>query len=183
MSSSQPPALIRAKTRTGTCSRPALLVATLAIALGAAQWAWAAGCISASVTASGPAFGSYNPLAGSPTDSNGSVSVTCNVLAPLGQTATATVSLSAGSSGGFAQRVMRSGGNGLNYNLYIDNAYTQVWGDGTGASLVVTDNFVFPLLGGTSQTVTTTIYGQIPVGQLNVVPGSYADTITVTVSY
>ncbi len=157
-------------------------VAAVAMLLAVGE-ACAVGCLSASVTATGPAFGTYDPLSGSATNSNGSVSVTCTVLAALGQSTTATVSLSAGASGSFATRAMQSGGNSLSYNLYIDNGYAQVWGDGTGGSFTVTDTFVFPLLGSTSQTLTATIYGHIPTSQLNVVPGTYADTITVTVNY
>jgi spore coat protein U-like protein len=165
-------------------ARHRFVVTMAAVAmLVAVSEAPAAGCLSASVTATGPAFGTYNPLIGAPTNSNGSVSVTCTVLAALGQSTTATVSLSAGASAVFATRAMQSGGNQLNYNLYIDNGYAQVWGDGTGGSSTVTDTFVFPLLGSTSQTVTATIYGQIPTSQLNVVPGSYTDTITVTINY
>jgi spore coat protein U-like protein len=166
----------------GACGvRAALLAATLG-PIGLVHAATVS-CLSATVTATGPAFGTYDPLNVSATNSNGSVTVTCNIPVSITAAASATVSLNAGSSGSFAMRKMLFGANPLSYNLYIDNAHTQVWGDGTGGSSAVADSFVFVLSGGLSQTVTTTIYGQIPASQLTVVPGSYSDTITVTVNY
>jgi spore coat protein U-like protein len=155
------------------------------VALGAPGVAGAGviNCLSATVTASGPVFGTYNPQNLTPTTSNGSVSVTCIISLALTASATATVSLSAGASGSYTPRTMLSAGHPMNYNLFADGAYSQIWGDGTGTSTTVTDNFTFILTGGLFQTVTSTIYGQIQAQQLNVFPGSYTDTITVTVSY
>lgn len=140
-------------------------------------------CLTATVSATGPAFGTYDPVNSSPTDVNGSVSVTCFLSAQITAAAAVTVTLSAGSSGSFGTRKMLSGPNALNYNLYADAAYSQIWGDGTSGTSTVTDNFAFLLTGGLSQTVMTTIYGQVFAQQLNVFPGSYTDTITVTINY
>ena len=72
---------------------------------------------------------------------------------------------------------MQSGANTLTYNLYLNAAETQIWGDGTGGSVI--DNATITALLGT---VTVTAYGLMPAAQ-DVSPGAYADTITVTVSY
>ena len=134
-----------------------------------------------SVSAVGPAFGVYSPLNASPTLSNGSVTATCNYVSGGPTTVALVSSYSTGSSGRYSPRTMRSGANLLNYNLYYDAAFTQIRGDGTGgtqtggATLVVSSS---------SPTATTSsvIYGRIPAGQ-NAVPGSYLDTITVTITY
>jgi spore coat protein U-like protein len=89
-----------------------------------------------------------------------------------------TLSLNAGAGAGatFAQRRMtRSGGTEtLAYGLYRDSGRTQVWGDGSGGSGTV------PVTGtGTAQT--STVYAALPAQ--SVTPGTYVDTITVTVTF
>lgn len=87
---------------------------------------------------------------------------------------TATISLSAGSSGNPQARTMK-GPADLGYQLYRDAALTDP---------INTAGMAFRLQGAdnTGQTVTYTVYGQIPSGQL-VPAGSYVDTIQVTVNY
>jgi spore coat protein U-like protein len=75
---------------------------------------------------------------------------------------------------------MFSGTHPLSYNLYLNTAHTQIWGDGTRGTSTIS----------TTLTVTRrrpaqarqTVYGMIPSGQ-DVAAGSYSDTIVVTVSY
>ena len=153
------------------------LLACVALAAGGTVQA-AATC---TVSAVGPAFGVYNPLNPAPTLSNGTVTVTCQYVSGGTTTVTLVSSYSAGSSGSFASRTMLSGPNRLNYNLYFDAAFTQIRGDGTGgsqtggASLTVSS-------GSRTATATGTLYGRMPASQ-NAVPGSYLDTITVTITY
>ncbi|HXY97172.1 MAG TPA: spore coat U domain-containing protein [Steroidobacteraceae bacterium] len=123
----------------------------------------------------GVAFGTYTPLTPTPLASTGSVTVQCFVF---GGTATVTVDLSAGASGNYTTRTLTSGTYTLNYNLYLDAAHTQVWGNGSGGSLIDT----LTLNPGFPTTVTATIYGAVNALQ-DPAPGSYADTITVTVNY
>ncbi len=65
----------------------------------------------------------------------------------------------------------------MNFNLYKDAAFTQVWGDGTASTFTVA---------GTGSGLLTanslTVYGQIPVSQ-DKPTGTYSSLITVTVSY
>jgi spore coat protein U-like protein len=76
---------------------------------------------------------------------------------------------------------MLSGTNRLNYNLYYDAAFTQIRGDGTGgtqtggASLTVSS-------GARTASTTSVIYGRIPAAQ-SPNPGTYSDTILVTINY
>jgi spore coat protein U-like protein len=154
----------------------ALLVAgtaLLPLAAGAA--------VSCSVTATGPAFGVYNPLSATPTLANGTVQVSCTLLSGGATAVTLVSSYSTGASGSYALRTMLSGANTLGYNLYYDAAYTQIRGNGTGGSL--TGGATLNLSPGTpTQTASGTIYGRITAGQ-DVAAGSYADSIVVTITY
>ena len=127
------------------------------------------------VSVSGPAFGTYDVFAPAPLDSTGTIGFQCN---PGTGNGNVEVSLSAGSSGSFVSRAMRSGSDTLSYNLFLDPAKTQIWGDGTGGS----STFTASLAGGGWTSVAATIYGRVPPGQ-NVAAGTYLDTITVTMNW
>jgi spore coat protein U-like protein len=159
--------------------REVLRIAIVAIMLVASTPALAA--VSCSASATGPAFGIYNPLNASPALANGSVSVTCNWLSGGTTTINLVTSYSTGASGSYASRSMKSGTNVLSYNLYFDAAFTQIRGDGTGGSQ--TGGATFTLSSGSpTQSASSPIYGRIPASQ-DVAPGSYADTIVLTVTY
>lgn len=125
-------------------------------------------------------FPTYDFLSSMPTDSTGTIHVTCNIPdnnphAPL----QVTVSLSAGNSGSFSQRQMSplaGGANGLNYNLFTDASYSTVWGDGAGSSSTLTRTVT------KSTPWDAVVYGRIPARQ-KVSAGTYSDVITVTVSW
>ena len=149
-----------------------LLVSPIGLAAGTA------GC---TASATGPAFGIYNPF-GPATTANGVLTVTCTLIGGNGAAqVTAVASYSTGASGTYANRTLVSGANVLNYNLYIDLAHTQTAGDGTAGTFTSTMSFkiIPPILTAQGQ---ATIYGLIPAPQ-SVNPGTYLDTINVTVSY
>jgi len=60
----------------------------------------------------------------------------------------------------------------LFYQLYTNTARTLIWDNTTGQSL----NFM------ADEIKTLTVYGRMPI-QTGVQPGTYADTITVTVTW
>jgi spore coat protein U-like protein len=128
-----------------------------------------------SATATALAFGAYTPGAGAVTN-NSTISVKCTKNTPY------TVTLNAGATTGdaFAQRLMASGTNTLQYNLYTTAGFATVFGDGTGTT---------GTSAGTGAGVATanaiTVYGQLPDNATNqaAIPGSYTDTIQVTVTY
>lgn len=153
---------------------------TLGAALACLSAPGAYAAVTCTASAVGVAFGVYNPLAAAPTTSTGSIAVTCTSTSNGTTTINLSASYSTGSSGTYATRTMRSGGNVLNYNLYFDAAYTQVRGDGTNG----TQNGSATLSLGRNQSATATgvLYGRAPAGQ-DVAPGVYSDTITVTVTY
>jgi spore coat protein U-like protein len=129
-------------------------------------------------TAAALNFGAYTPGAGV-VKGQTTVTVNCTKNTPF------TVLLNGGSGGGtVAQRLMQNGTNHLQYNLFIDQALGTIFGDGSGSGGSKT-------VGGTgagtatANAVQVPVYGQVPDSAINqvVLPGSYADTITVTVSY
>ena len=149
-----------------------LLLATLGALAAPAAHAQAFFCTAGTT---GVAFGTYTPLTPVPLASTGSVTVQCFIV--FG-TASATIDLSTGASGSFMARTLTNGTNTLQYNLYLNAAHTQVWGDGSGGSLIN----MLTLTAGFNSTATATVYGAVYALQ-DPVPGGYADTITVTVNY
>lgn len=120
------------------------------------------------VSATSHAFGVIDPLVAVDHDSTSSVSVSCDTLTSY------SVSLSAG-AGTYGNRELVSGSDALMYNLYDDAARSRVWGDGSGTTVTVNGSADS---GGTTHSV----YGRVP-HQPTAVPGSYSDSITVTVTY
>jgi spore coat protein U-like protein len=132
---------------------------------------------SCSATANSVAFGTYDLT--SPTALQGTSTVTVTCTEVLGSTSV-TVYLSTG-SGTYTTRTMLSGANKLDYNLYTNAAETTVWGNGTGSTTYDTLTIGSGVFLGTSS-ASGTVYGAVPALQ-NPAPGSYTDTITVTVNY
>jgi spore coat protein U-like protein len=118
-------------------------------------------------------FGTYLVFSGSAATSTGYVAVDCNSYS-----GTYVIALSAGvnGSGSFSDRLMSNGTSNLPYQLFADAGYSTIWGDGTGGSVTVSGN-----CSGSCNT-SYTVYSQIPALQA-VSPGSYSDTVQVTVTY
>ena len=127
--------------------------------------------VNCSIAATPVGFGSYDVFAASPNDNGiGTLTIVCAGGGPGNY----PVTLSTGQSGSYTSRVMKSGTNPLNYNLYTTAARTTVWGDGTSGSsfMPAAKNF----------TTNLPVYGRIPAGQdANV--GAYTDSITATVTF
>ncbi|AYZ66557.1 spore coat U domain-containing protein [Burkholderia multivorans] len=160
----------------------AALAASLACAAAAASAGQASSTFGVSATvnatclidsASALTFPAFTPGTGDQT-AQSAITVRCtngtnfNIGLNAGTTSGATV----------ANRIMTSGSNQLNYTLYQDSSRSVVWGNtpptdtvnGTGAGMAM------------AQAITKTVYGKVP-DQPNAVPGSYADTVTVTVTF
>jgi len=154
--------------------RKGLATGVLGLSVTLAGAAHAQGC---STSATAAAFGTYQPLAGTTATTTSTVTVTCTALVSL--LISYTVQLNAGGSGSFSTRKMAGPSWNLNYQLYMDAGYTQVWGDGTSGTSYVTDGY---LLGVGSVTKNYTAYGRVPASQ-SVGPGAYTDSITVLLTY
>lgn len=137
----------------------------------------ACGC---SLSTTAVAFTPFNPLSVSSADGTGNVRVSCAGV--VGLLINYNLALSKGASGSYAVRTMVAGAKTLNYNLYKDAACTQVWGDSSGSSLMLTDAIVLNALG-IGPANNHPVNGRIPAGQTSVTPGGYTDTITVTLTY
>lgn len=154
-----------------------LALATLCIA----QSVQAAVTVNCTASASSIAFGTYNPLSTVSAASTGTLRVVCSGSGNGSTNVTVGVTLSAGMSGSYSTRKMLSGSNSLNYNIYWSTAYSQIMGDGSGGSFAGTAG-PFTVFAGGTNTATGTMYGMVPAQQ-DVAPGSYLDTILVTVTY
>jgi spore coat protein U-like protein len=152
-----------------------------ALMLGAQAATAASDC---SVSASGVAFGVYDPTLATPDDSTGSVVVTCTYTGPGGSdTANYTVTLSTGTSGSFAPRKLSAGAARLDYNLFRDAARTQVWGNASAGTAIITGSLkVGPGAGNGTRTATHVVYGRIPQLQ-DANTGNYTDSILVTLTF
>lgn len=118
-------------------------------------------------------FGNYDVLFATPTDSTGTISVSCNPRARV----TVTIGTSP-NSGGFNPRQMKqiAGVDLLNYNLYRDPGRVEIWGDGTGGTFSQWKNV------NRNKPRVFSVYGRIPPLQ-NVSAGPYTDILVVTITF
>lgn len=130
-----------------------------------------------SVSGTPHAFGTYSPLANTARDSASTITV--NIAGTVGLLVGYEIALSAGQSGSVADRRMSNGTTSMSYNLFSDAARSAVWGLAPGSTVV--DAFLLSVLGTASRS--HNVYGRIPAGQLALQPGTYADTVTVTVVF
>ncbi len=156
-------------------------IAAACLSVFLAQGAAAATVVNCTASASGIAFGIYNPLSAVANASTGSLKVTCSGSGTGSANVTLKVTLSTGLSGSYATRKLFSAANKLNYNIYWSTAYNQIVGDGTGGSFAGSAG-PFVVRAGGSNFATGTFYGLIPASQ-DVAPGAYSDVIVVTVTY
>jgi spore coat protein U-like protein len=122
-----------------------------------------------SVNASTLNFGATGVLL-SALDATSAVTVVCTNSAPY------TLALDGGLTGATnpTQRKMTQGGQTITYGLYQDSARSQPWGDSTGTNTAAGT--------GSGLTQTFTVYGRVPA-QSTPAPGTYTDTVVVTLTY
>lgn len=124
---------------------------------------------SCNVNATSVNFGSSGILSGN-TDAQGTLSIQCSPSLPY------TVSLNGGNSGATdpTQRKMSFSGANLTYGLYRDSARTLPWGSTIGTNTTSGT--------GTGVTQAQTVYGRA-AAQTTPAPGTYTDSVVVTVGY
>lgn len=120
-------------------------------------------------------FGTYMPMRTSHLDVTGQIDVRCQA-----QPGSFSIVLSPGSSGDPLDRVMIAGvGDILSYNLFLDAARTQIWGDGSPPTLFASGSRTSA---GRPSFHTFPVYGRIFANQAPDT-GTYADNIVVTVLF
>jgi spore coat protein U-like protein len=103
-------------------------------------------------------------------DQTSTVQVTCTNTTPY------NIGLNAGTGTGatVATRKLTSGATTVNYTLYSNSTRTTLWGNTVGTDTVAAT--------GNGAAQSYTVYGRVPP-QAAPAPGTYTDTITVTVTY
>jgi spore coat protein U-like protein len=158
---------------------------TLALALGAtAGGALAAGACS--VSSSGLAFGTYQPLtlAGKLSSmdktSTATVSLVCTAIDTGGGYTIALAASTYGPGNRVSNRYLNNsskGGDYMVFNVYFDASYSTVLGNGTTGSLL---SGSIPA-GNSNQS--QTVYGKVPAGQSTLQAGGFSDSLTMTITY
>lgn len=149
-----------------------LLPLLLALLFGAAP-ARAAGISCSTANMSSLNFGNVNPLS-SQTDATATLSYTCSNND--NKTQSALVCFHIGEPGGrqWNPRLMLSGSNTLQFQLYQDPGRTTIWGSlgfGSPTPLAVP----ITLSKNASTNGTATLYGRVLGSQTSAIPGSYTD--------
>ena len=119
------------------------------------------------------AFGSYDPVVGNastPLDGTATVTIACTMGTP------ASIGLDIGANAAATQRRLTNGSAAyLNYQIFLDSAYSTVWGTDTTNQLDA----------GTAPSKTPRafpVYGRIPAAQ-DVPIGAFSDAVVATVNF
>lgn len=87
------------------------------------------------------------------------------------------ITIGPGGSADQENRAMTAGAATLAYNLYTDNTYGTIWGDGTGTTSVVGVTGT-----GMSNVGNSVVYGRVLLADGQAAePGAYTDTVVVTI--
>jgi len=106
---------------------------------------------------------------------NTTVSVTCTSSSPY------AIGMGQGNNYASGNR-MASGGSYLPYGLYVDSGYTYPWTTAASNSSCTTANDCY-LGTGTGSAQSVPIYGQVPTTATAPVPGTYTDTVLMTITF
>lgn len=116
---------------------------------------------------SGVNFGSF-PLLTSNIDNTGSFDVVCTTGVPY------SISLNGGGGGSIGARRMTTGSANIGYQLYSDAARTLVWGETLNVDRVIGT--------GNGAAQPQTVFARVPP-QTTPAPGTYIDSVTISVNY
>lgn len=139
--------------------------------------AHAAGITCTSASMSAVSFGTVNPLSSQST-TTATLTYSCTNT-DTSNTHSATICFSIGEPAGAqtSPRQMSSGSNKLNFQLYQDPGYTQVWGSEMFGTFRTPKMVNLTLKKNTSTNgATATLYAQVLNGQTTAAAGSYTDT-------
>lgn len=154
-----------------------VLLAAAALALAPTARA-AAVC---GVTSSdGAAFGAYDVLSPTPTDTLALVRVRCESVDPGNPNISLTLAIGPGNTGSVNGRRMRQAGgtDTLGYGLFRDTGRSAVWGYTHGVDTLTQ---TVKVQNNRTAEATFTVYGRMPAQQ-DVAPGTYTDSVQVTLT-
>jgi spore coat protein U-like protein len=124
-------------------------------------------------------FGPNNPgttLIAANIDAISTVSVTCTSGSPY------SIGMDNGANASGTQRRMKTGANFLNYNLYVDAGRTNAWTTAsTNIACTTANSCALGTGNGSAQSVS--IYGRVPSIGTAPPPGTYTDTVLMTITY
>jgi spore coat protein U-like protein len=90
-----------------------------------------------------------------------------------------SIAMNVGTGGGtYASRTMTNGIDTLTFNLYRDAAHTEILGDGTSGTVLLSGNST-----GGSTADSLTFYSRVDAGQTALTEGTYSSTITATATF
>lgn len=172
---------------------PLLLILMLMIGtVGLPRSAHASSAACANPTINSVQFGNVSLQSGT-VDVTGSIAWSCTSTGILGillspeANITMCLNLNTGTGGTQANpRLLSNGTNTMQYQLYADAAYSQIWGSTTtpATPTPITIMVMIPagILFATTVTGTTPFYAQLPSGQTTAVPGTYSSTLAVSIN-
>ena len=136
-----------------------------------------------SASATGVNFGIYDAAATLPSDSTGSLTVSCSYTGGGVRDIGYVVALSSTNSSSPTTRWLVAGASQLFYNLYRNAARTEIWGNGTGGGFVVSGSLKpGPGVGNETRSQAYTVYGRVPEQQ-DADAGQYSDMIVITLTF
>jgi spore coat protein U-like protein len=147
--------------------------------MGTPSPAWAISC---DFTLTDLDFGVYDQVNAQPTNSTGSLTVTCQRGKKEPAQVRYNLSLGPSTDGSMNPRSLQGPNpTPLFYNVFTDTTRTQIWGNGNQGSTTVTGH-IRPIKQNNTGSLTHIFYGRIFPLQ-PVLPGSYADSITLTIDF
>jgi spore coat protein U-like protein len=141
-------------------------------------------CTPASTTIN---FGAYDVLGGGPLDGAGSFSVTCRMDRPRSRSTRVSYTAKLATTP-LRRLAPPAGSDQLSYDVYVDSARTQPWGDGTGGTFTIGGSVNIPSNGSATDSPRN-YYGRIAPGGQDVSaaspgppPTAYRQTLAITVT-
>jgi spore coat protein U-like protein len=136
-----------------------------------------------SVNATSMAFGTYEPLtfagklASVDRTADAAVTVVCTAISSGGSYTIALGPSTQGNSIVPRYLAHDASGQGMAFNVYLDAAYSSVWGDG------FTGNVMSGTIPSGDSTSSHSVFGKVPAGQSALMAGSYSGALTMTITY
>lgn len=123
-------------------------------------------------------FGSTSSL-GAAVSSSAPIDVQCTNTTPF------SIGLNNGAHATGSQRRLYSASTGqyVSYGLYLDSLFTQSWSSASSTTTCTNGSNTCYIGTGTGSDQTIYVYGRVPVQGGNPNPGTYSDTVVVTLTY